>query len=907
MANMPQAVLLGSYDLRLVILSVLIAMLASYAALDLAGRVTAARGALRVAWLLGGAAAMGTGIWSMHYVAMLAYRLPVPVEYDWPTVLASLVASVVASGIALWIVSRRRVGPFDIALGGILMGVGIARMHYIGMAAMRLPAMDIFAPAIVVSSVLLAIVISVVALYLAFQLRSESGPIGYRKIGSAVLMGAGIASMHYTGMAAVTFVPITGTPDVSHALTISPLGLFGIVGATLFILGLAVITSVVDRRFSEQSVELERSEQRYRQLVDSAQVVLWRASADSFRFSFVNNEAQALLGFPIAEWIDTPGFWQRQIFVDDRDLVDARCRTAIADGMPQQFEHRMLRADGGTVWQRTSVRLVSGNDGASEIVGVMTDISDRKHAQDVAEEASRSKSEFLASMSHEIRTPMNGIIGMTELVLDTGLTPEQRDYLTTVKSSADSLLTVINDILDFSKIEAGRMEIDAIPFDLYDMIEETMKAFAFRAHQKSLELACDIKAEVPEHIVGDALRIRQIIVNLVGNAIKFTAAGEIEVDVALEEHADAHLRLRFTVRDTGIGIAPEKQRRIFDAFSQADASTTRTFGGTGLGLTISARLAEAMQGRIWVESEPGKGSSFHFTVCAGEVKDPELVRDEPSLIDVPVLVVDDNGTNRRILTEIFLLWRMKPVTAASAPEALSHLRRAAGRGQPFELVVTDGHMPEMDGFDLVERIRATPTLADAVIIMLTSGDNGGDVARCHELGIATHFTKPVGRLELRAAVVRALSGHPPAEVPVANSHAKRPPATSRSVLLAEDVEVNQQLAVRILEKAGHRVTVVADGRAAVAAVRAGTFDLVLMDVQMPEMDGFEATAAIRSTELGTNRHVPIIAMTAHAMSGDRERCIAAGMDDYLSKPIRSGDLLDLVERDWNAATVTVTA
>jgi two-component system sensor histidine kinase/response regulator len=616
MPTMPHAAALaGSYNYLLVALSALIAVLASYAALDLAGRVTAARGRGRFVWLTGGAAAMGLGIWSMHYIGMLAYSLPVAVRYDWPTVLVSLLAAVLASGVALFMASRSVMRPLRTAIGGVLMGIAIAAMHYIGMEAMRLPAMCGYSPGLVTLSVILAIVISLVALWLTFHLREESKATGWRKLASAILMGAAIPVMHYTGMAAVTFTRMDSAPNLTHSIEISELGIAAIIVVTFMVLGLTILTSLVDRRFSAQSLELSLSEQRYRQLVESAQVILWRRNVDSTQFNFVNKEAEELLGYPPEQWLAQGNFLFDHVHPEDRELAESFC-TAAAEGRgSQRFEHRMICADGSVIWLRTSVRLVAGDGNAKELVGVMTDITERKRAQEAAESASRAKSEFLASMSHEIRTPMNGVIGMTELVLDTDLTFEQRDYLTTAKISAESLLTIINDILDFSKIEAGKLDLDPLCFPLHESIEETMKALAFRAHEKGLELLCDIKPQVPCDAIGDSTRIRQVLVNLVGNSIKFTEHGQVGLEVALESQDRDELRLHFIVSDTGIGIAPEKQKLIFEAFSQADNSTTRRFGGTGLGLTISSRLVAAMGGKIWVQSEPGEGSKFHFTLC----------------------------------------------------------------------------------------------------------------------------------------------------------------------------------------------------------------------------------------------------------------------------------------------------
>ena len=608
--------LAGSYDYRLVALSVVIATLAAYAALDLAGRVTAARGGVRFAWLTGGATAMGLGIWSMHYIGMLAYTLPVTVLYDWPTVLASLLAAIFASSVALFMASRNTMRPIHTAIAGLLMGLGIAAMHYTGMEAMRLPAMCHYSPGVVTLSVVLAIVISLVALWLTFHLREESAARGWRKIASAILMGAAVPVMHYCGMAAVTFMPMDSSPDLAHSVEITDLGVAGIIAVTFMVLGLTILTSLVDRKFSTQSLELSLSEQRLRQLVESAQVILWRRSVESLQLNFVNNEAEELLGYPAEQWLAHGNFLCDHVHPDDRAMAESFCIAAAEDGGSQRFEHRMVAADGRIIWLRTSVRLV-GSGKAKELVGVMTDITERKRAQEAAESASQAKSEFLASISHEIRTPMNGIMGMTELVLDSDLTLEQREYLNTVRLSAESLLIIVNDILDFSKIEAGKLELDLASFRLHESIEETMKTLAFRAHEKGLELLCDIKSQVPDQVVGDCARIRQVMVNLVGNAIKFTERGQVELEVALESQERDELRLHFIVRDTGIGVAPEKQKLIFEAFSQADGSTTRRVGGTGLGLTISSRMVDAMGGKIWVESQPGEGSSFHFTVCVG--------------------------------------------------------------------------------------------------------------------------------------------------------------------------------------------------------------------------------------------------------------------------------------------------
>ena len=525
-------------------------------------------------------------------------------------------------------------------------------------------------------------------------------------------------------------------------------------------------------------------------------------------------------------------------------------------------------------------------------------------AKEGAEAASRAKSEFLANMSHEIRTPLNGVMGMTDLALDTTLTREQREYLDTVKTSSEALLVVINDILDFSKIEAGRIELETAEFDLRDSLESALRTVAVRGDEKGLELLCEVAPEVPEVVKGDAGRLRQVVINLVGNAIKFTDAGEVAVRVQLDAQHGTEGLLHFTVSDTGIGIPADKCQAVFAPFTQADSSTTRKYGGTGLGLTISNRLVAMMGGTMWVESEVGKGSHFHFTahLAAANAKEikvgmpaaPELLR------GVKVLVVDDNRTNRRILEGMLKNWEMKPVTVESGELALAQLSEARAAGAPYRLILTDMHMPHMDGFTLVEKIRQRPELATATIMMLTSAGHRGDAARCKELGVSAYLLKPIRQSELREAIARVLGAAKPegaiALITRYSLQDAREPNSSLKVLLAEDNLVNQRLAVRLLEKRGHRVVVAANGAEALAALKTENFDLVFMDVQMPEMDGMEATAAIREEEKRTGEHIAVIALTAHAMKGDREKCLAAGMDGYLSKPIRTQELDAVLEK-----------
>ncbi len=725
---------------------------------------------------------------------------------------------------------------------------------------------------------------------------------------------------------------------------------------------------------------LRDSEFRTRMIVETAldafiamdhegAIIDWNAQAES-TFGWAERD---VLGRPLVEVIIPPRFRKAHQIGMERYLVTGQAKI-----LGQRLELMALHRDGQEFPVEITIsalrlderRLENGVrslDGRQEgapldrsphskdsivFAAFIHDITNRKaaeaalrEAKEAAESANRAKSDFLANMSHEIRTPMNAIIGMTELVLDTPLADAQREYLLTVRESGDALLRVINDILDFSKIEAGKMDLIPDVFSLREMLGDAMKSLAVRAHREHLELAFRVASDVPETLIGDAGRLRQIVVNLVGNAIKFTQRGEVVLDVSSAEsgaglqpaldHVPLQQRqtiqegssagqvtnlphdgvivtptivLHFYIRDTGIGIAPEKQTLIFEAFEQADTSTTRRYGGTGLGLAISQRLVRLMGGRIWVDSELGIGSTFHFTarfVVPPASLEPVAAR-TVVMHGTRVLIVDDNATNRLILEEMLGNWGLEPVCAASARQALECLREATRTDRPFSIVLSDLHMPDADGFMLAKAIREQPTLAHTLVLMLTSGDRQGDLAKCRELDISAYLFKPIKQSELFNALVATLGVNGVEGRAVPKPAAVLEELPPLRILLAEDSRANQKLAVGLLTKWGHRVTVANNG---VEAVRAWSeppegrpFDVVLMDVQMPEMDGFEATAAIRERERSLGRHTPIVAMTAHAMKGDRERCLAAGMDGYIAKPIRQQEVVAVLRQSLAGET-----
>lgn len=630
------------------------------------------------------------------------------------------------------------------------------------------------------------------------------------------------------------------------------------------------------------------------------------------RIVFVNAAYSRMTGYTAAEAIGATPVILHGPRTDANLVSQLRQNLAAGNAFAgQMINYRKDGTEFDLECQIAPIRDVRGR--TTHFVAIQRDVTERSRnerelvaAKVSAEAANRAKSEFLANMSHEIRTPMNGIMGMTELVLDTPLDPDQREYLCMAKASADTLLTLINDILDFSKIEAGKLDLEAINFSLRDCIGAMLKPLGMRADQKGLELTADLPMDLPEYLVGDPMRLRQIIINLTDNAIKFTARGDVMLHVTAEPETAGEQLLHFCVADTGIGIPPDKQEVIFEAFAQADGSTTRNYGGTGLGLAIASQLVHQMNGRMWVESVPGEGAAFHFTARFPVANAPasNVRRADPGVLaGRRVLVVDDNAVNRRILREMLKHWRMQPSAVASGALAITELLGAARSGTPFPLIILDGMMPQMDGFEVAQIIRDHPELSGATVMMISSAMSTGAAARCAELGVAKYLTKPVEQSALLDAILTAVDGRFPSIATPVPAPLQSPPAASLRILLAEDNQINRALATSILEKRGHSMVLVGDGRQAVEAAGRETFDLILMDVQMPEMDGFEATRLIRLAEQESGRHTPIAAMTARAMTGDRERCLASGMDYYLAKPLRRAELLDLIEQV--AATRTI--
>jgi len=671
---------------------------------------------------------------------------------------------------------------------------------------------------------------------------------------------------------------------------------------------LALYQDISERLEAQRA--LRESEELFRTVSAAAPIGIFCADANG-KIRYTNKRWEEMTG-RTAEDAMRRG-WADAVHPEDRAMVEKLWESGFALQMELRDQCRFLTPEGHVNWVQWQTRALVGTDGTLQgYVGVIEDITQRRaaehrlmEAKEAAEAASRAKSEFLANMSHEIRTPMNGILGMTDLALDTELKPEQREYLEMVRSSAESLLGIINDILDFSKIEAGRLDLESVSFSLLDCIESALEPLAVRAHQKGLEVTWALQGDIPEALMGDPTRLRQILINLAGNAIKFTKEGEVRLVAQRLESIEGFIPIRFSVSDTGIGIPKEKQQQIFDAFSQADSSTTREFGGTGLGLSISARLIQLMKGEIQVESTPGKGSTFAFTLpfLIGMAAAPALpVVAHPAMVDKRVLVVDDNEINRSLLMRLLPQWGLRSACAVNGTEALEMFNKSIEEGAPFSVVLLDQNLPGMQGYEVSERIRMLAKNEQPVIVIFSSAPSLLDPKRLKKLGIERSLIKPLRRATLYEAIRHGLKLPAPSEKTPVPVNVKEK-ASGLRVLLVEDNSVNQKLAMRLLEKMGHRVTLAINGSEALDLMQPNFFDLVLMDVQMPVMGGVEATQKIRDAERKTGGHILVIAMTAHAMTGDAEKYLSAGMDGYVSKPVRAGLLSAEIERVLRQAHV----
>jgi two-component system, sensor histidine kinase and response regulator len=758
-------ILTGTYEPRLVAVSVVIAILAAGAALDLAGRVTSARDGARFWWLTGGAVAMGFGIWSMHYMGMLAFHLPVAVEYDWPTVLLSLLAAVAASWVALFVVSRETMTLPQAIMGSLFIGGGIAAMHYIGMEAMRLPAMCEYSPDLVRLSIFLAVVIAFTALQMSYAFRGGTGWSWY-KVGTAVTMGAAIPIMHYVGMAAVTFVEMPAEKvDLTHAVGISDLGTLSIAAVTLIILGLVFITSTVDRKFSTQSQALESSEQHFRLIVETALDAFLEFDSDGMLTEW-NARAEELFGWQrfeaIGKKVDT------LIALDRESEGTRRLREILRIAEPSGVSHRLevfARARDGrefpvemtlaAVWLGTKFIYAAF---VHDVTARKQAEAEREGAKIAAEAGNRAKTEFLANISHEIRTPMNAVIGMSELLLDTSLSSMQRDHAESIRDNASALLSVINDILDFSKVEAGKLELEQAEVDLRDTFEDVARLVSLQAHAKGLEVAAQIDTALPPLVRADAGRVRQILLSLAGNAVKFTRQGEVALEMKVLETNARGTHVRCEIADTGIGIAAARLKDLFTPFTQVDPSTTRKLGGTGLGLSIVRRLAELMGGEVGVHSTQGAGSIFWFTAWFGPATQPAQVftSAQAALKGQRIALVDDNATTRKVLMGQLLQCGVDPVSAGSAGEALMLMRHAAAVGRPFDAALLDHQMPDCDGAELGRIIMGDSALQSARLILLTSSGQRGEGQMFADLGFAGYLLKPVSQRDLVDCLMLAL-------------------------------------------------------------------------------------------------------------------------------------------------------
>ncbi|MBP7062884.1 response regulator [Ferrovibrio sp.] len=915
--------LLGSYEPELVALSVFIAVLAAFIALSLSNRVAAARtpGA-RFAWIAGGGVSMGGGIWSMHFIGMLAFGLPCAIAYDpWVTLL-SMLPGVLASAVALVVIADPRgFSWLRLLLGAVLMGGGIGAMHYTGMAAMRLDALLRYDIPLVALSVGVAVLLAFIALGVRFLLQLQPLLATYSTPLAAAIMGCAVPGMHYTAMAAARFYPTAAPTQITAALEPTTMALL-IAAFTFCVAAIALAAGFAGRQFETAirlAAEIERrgglerelraDRTRLQAIFDGAndgivtanaqgQVQHWSRGAERI-FGYSAEEARELNVATLLPGLASSDFGKQ---------LRRRARGELAQLTATEYETEALCKDGALVPVELSVSEAS-IDGELLLTGILRDITERRRAQQEletarqgAEAANQAKSMFLANMSHEIRTPLNAVIGMAHLLLKTELGPRQRDYVRKIQQSGRHLLGIVNDVLDFSKIEADQLVLERVEFDLEGVLVGVSDVVAERANAKGLELIFDLPSDLPTDLVGDPLRLGQVLINYATNAVKFTEAGEVVIQVRQEVVDGDSVRLRFTVRDTGIGIAEDELPRLFQSFQQADASTTRRYGGTGLGLAISRRLAEMMGGSAGVSSQLGQGSEFWFTAWLGKGRNqPGQRHAEPALNGRTALLVDDNASARATIADMLEAMQFRVVQAASGAEALR-----LAETESYDIAFVDWRMPEMDGLETVRRLRATRPQAAGVAHVLVTAYGREDVLRQAEAaGLDDILVKPVNGSLLFDCAVRMLLGSAPQHDAAPFSELSPDQSgllRGRRVLLVEDNELNRDVACDLLRAVGIQVAAAHDGREALHRLDHEQYDLVLMDMQMPVMDGLAATRAIRAQSQFAA--LPIIAMTANAMAQDRAACLAAGMNDHLAKPINPDLLYDTLAR-WLAPAASL--